>query len=121
MNPATLNSRQGTPKFSLPRTLRSRICQPFQRRSVRGFLKQLITGRRGLSTLEIKNIPSTYTREKLLELLDSAGFAGLYDFVYLPMDFTHCTNLGYAVVNAVSPRSARNMMARLHGFDKWNA
>jgi protein phosphatase 1 regulatory subunit 42 len=37
------------------------------------------------TTLMIKNIPNKYSKQLLLEEIDSK-FAGKYDFFYLPMD-----------------------------------
>merc|ERR1712179_888030 len=34
----------------------------------------------------------------LIDLLDSKGFRGKYNFLYLPVDFTHVVALGYALV-----------------------
>jgi len=34
----------------------------------------------------IRNMPINYTRTMVLELLEQHGFAGRYDFVYLPID-----------------------------------
>jgi len=84
-------------------------------------LGQEITRQLEKTTMVIKNIPNNYTRTMFLELLDSLGFACLYDFVYLPMDFRRHANLGYAFVNAVSPQNARHMKERLQGFKKWAA
>ena len=42
----------------------------------------------------LRNVPNDYTREMLLELLDSQGFAGRYNFAYLPCDFYRDANLG---------------------------
>jgi hypothetical protein len=72
------------------------------------------------TTVMIKNIPNNYTRDMLLELLDSIGFALRYNFVYLPMDFHRRANLGYAFVNLVSPRDAQTIMQYLHGFADWS-
>ena len=39
------------------------------------------------TTVMLRNVPNNYTREMFLTLLDDHGFAGRYDFVYLPCDF----------------------------------
>ena len=48
-------------------------------------------------TPKARNIPNNYTREMFLELLDRHGFAGRYDFAYLPCDFYRDANLGHPV------------------------
>merc|ERR1740120_413238 len=58
------------------------------------------------TTIMLRNIPNDYTRDMLLELLDSEGLASLYDFVYLPSDFKRWQGLGYAFVNMVSHEDA---------------
>ena len=39
------------------------------------------------SEVMLRNLPNNYTRDMFLSLLDEQGLSGLYDFVYLPMDF----------------------------------
>merc|ERR1719357_1531578 len=55
------------------------------------------------TTVMIRSLPQSYTRQTLLELLDAEGFSGRYDFVYLPIDFTSAVNLGYCFINALTP------------------
>jgi hypothetical protein len=55
-----------------------------------------------------------------MDLLDRQGFAGQYDFLYLPMDFSTRASMGYAFVNFVSPTSASHFMACFDGFSKWS-
>merc|ERR1712232_1041555 len=76
-------------------------------------------GQQELTTLMVKNIPNDYTRSMLLELLDSQGLAGTYDFIYLPADFQRCSSLGYAFLNFVSQAAAEVAKVRLHGFREW--
>eukprot|EP00439_Symbiodinium_sp_Y106_P084116 s109_g24.t3 len=64
--------------------------------------KQDSSRKRPRTTVMMRNLPNNYTRSMLLQLLDSRDFAGQYDFVYLPIDFTRRANLGYAFVNLVS-------------------
>jgi len=71
------------------------------------------------TTLMLRNIPNVYTLDSLLELLDQQGFQGRYNFVYLPIDFRTCVNLGYAFVNCVSDAYATDLMESLHGFSNW--
>jgi hypothetical protein len=77
------------------------------------------TGQQELTTLMLRNIPNDYTREMLLALLDSEGFATKYDFVYLPMDFNRKASLGYAFVNFVSQADAELAKSVLDGFTAW--
>lgn len=71
------------------------------------------------TTLMLRNIPNNYTRKMLLKMLNSNGFAGKYDFVYLPMDFETAGNVGYAFVNSITHSDAHNMQRTLDGFATW--
>jgi len=71
------------------------------------------------TTVMLRNLPNNYTRAILLRLLDSEGFAGKYDFVYLPIDFRTHAALGYAFVNLVSPEQAACLHWHFDGFSKW--
>merc|ERR1719461_2657977 len=58
------------------------------------------------TTLMLRNLPLDYTRDMLLQLLDKEGFAGKYDFIYLPVDFKTRAGLGYAFLNMVRATDA---------------
>merc|ERR1719163_555258 len=47
------------------------------------------------TTCMLRNIPPEYTNAMFLSHLDREGFAGLYDFVYLPRDFGSGGSFGY--------------------------
>merc|ERR1719382_2385448 len=67
----------------------------------------------------LRNIPSFYNRRMFLEMLDKAGFAGLYDFVYLPMDFKTRACLGYAFVDLVREDVANFFWKVFDGYTSW--
>eukprot|EP00971_Amphidinium_carterae_P345114 6485867-Amphidinium_carterae.1 len=67
----------------------------------------------------LRNLPNRYSRKMLLRMLDSHGFSLDYDFVYLPIDFKHRVNLGYAFVNMASHESAVRLKDMLDGFKDW--
>lgn len=71
------------------------------------------------TTIMLRNIPNNYNREMVLELLDTEGFKGDYDFVYLPMDFHRMAGLGYAFVNLVTPDAAQRVKRHFEGFSGW--
>lgn len=69
-----------------------------------------------ITTLMIRNIPNRYTRKMLMCELDSLGFTGQYDFIYVPMDKNTHWNVGYAFVNFVEPESAARCMGILTDY-----
>jgi len=71
------------------------------------------------TTIILRNIPNGYCRSQLLELLDSHGFNSLYDFVYVPVDFSTRVGFGYAFVNFLDQISAERCTAELTGFNDW--
>ena len=71
------------------------------------------------TTLMLRNVPNNCTREMFLGLLDEHGFAGRYDFVYLPCDFYRQANLGYAFVNLVDSAAVDALWAAFDGFSDW--
>lgn len=68
----------------------------------------------GYTTVMLRNIPNRYTRDMLIRRLDK-GYQGLYDFVYLPIDFSSRCNVGYAFINFRTPAGAQRFMQEFHG------
>lgn len=48
------------------------------------------------------------------------GFSGLYDFVYLPVDFARGCGLGYAFVNLVGTSVVPDFRAAFDGYCNWS-
>jgi len=72
------------------------------------------------TTVMMRNIPSSYTREMLLELVNRKGFTGSYDLVYLPIDFqNNASNLGYSFINFVDAEVANRFHKQFDGFCQW--
>mmetsp|Transcript_30365 Transcript_30365/g.85649 ORF Transcript_30365/g.85649 Transcript_30365/m.85649 type:complete len:221 (-) Transcript_30365:147-809(-) len=68
------------------------------------------------TTVMLRYVPPAVTRARFLGCLDHAGFAGRYDFVYLPVDFTYGVGLGYALVGFSAPQDAQRLVHELQGF-----
>jgi hypothetical protein len=81
------------------------------------FVAQDVDGER--TTVMLRNLPNSYSRSMLLELIDAEGFGGSYDFVYLPVDFSSQAGLGYAFVNFISPADADRCQRHFEGFTRW--
>lgn len=58
------------------------------------------------TTLMVRNIPNRYTQRELITELEDMGFAGTFDFLYMPLDKGTMSNVGYAFVNFVDPVDA---------------
>jgi hypothetical protein len=67
-----------------------------------------------VTTIMLKNVPNKYTRTRLIERLDEAGFRGKFDFLYLPIDFKNQCNVGYGFLNFTSPEATREFMTKFH-------
>lgn len=71
------------------------------------------------TTVMLRNLPNNYSRVMVLSMLDDEGFAGLYNFLYLPIDFKSRACLGYAFVNMVDPSVVPNFWMKFNGYSKW--
>lgn len=71
------------------------------------------------TTLMFRNLPNNYNRSTLLHMLDSEGFKGTYNLVYLPTDFRNFAGFGYAFVNFVTHDDAKRAKASFQGFARW--
>jgi RNA recognition motif-containing protein len=69
----------------------------------------------GCTTVMMREVPSKYTQGKLLREIDSSGFTGLYDFIYLPMDSRSNANRGFAFINMISEEAAEDFYRKFHG------
>lgn len=72
------------------------------------------------TTIMLRNLPIGFTRHALLDLLDSQGFAGRYDFAYQPVNFDTLAGLSHAFVNMVSPMGAEQIREYFDGFSAWD-
>eukprot|EP00927_Polykrikos_kofoidii_P001094 TRINITY_DN1039_c0_g1_i1.p1 TRINITY_DN1039_c0_g1~~TRINITY_DN1039_c0_g1_i1.p1 ORF type:complete len:389 (+),score=68.59 TRINITY_DN1039_c0_g1_i1:87-1253(+) len=70
---------------------------------------------RPCSTVMLQNIPNRYTTEVFVEELETHGFQGLYDFVYLPTDFHTKRSKGYGFVNFTTTHAAQKCFDTFNG------
>lgn len=80
------------------------------------------------TTLMVGNLQHDLTQLKFVQDLLDSGYRGLFDFVYMPMNFRESGNFGYAFVNFVSHHVAANLMDQMKNpkyaenpsIQKWN-
>lgn len=65
-------------------------------------------------TLMVCNLPRKVTQERLAQVVDELGFAGMYDLIYIPLaaEFSH----GYGFVNFHTPDAAASFSAAIKGY-----
>lgn len=78
-----------------------------------------------LTTLTIRGLQSSVLRGDVALLLDREGFAGMYDFLYVPIAFDTNQSLGYALADFVTHEQALRAwrhIGSLPGLDvEWSA
>jgi len=73
-----------------------------------------------LTTVLFRNLPRSFTRAMFVDLVDAEGFAGAYNFIYVPVDFTSQAGLGYSFINLTTPAIARLFWDHFDGFSNWS-
>jgi hypothetical protein len=68
------------------------------------------------TTMMIRNIPGRYSQNDLMLDLADMGFAGAYDFLYVPMDKGTAANVGYAFVNFLDSNWAIKCKQMMEGY-----
>lgn len=63
-----------------------------------------------ITTVMIRNIPNKCSQRELIAELESVGFQGCFDFLYIPLDLGTMSNVGYAFVNFTHPAHAARCM-----------
>mmetsp|Transcript_138101 Transcript_138101/g.385292 ORF Transcript_138101/g.385292 Transcript_138101/m.385292 type:complete len:311 (+) Transcript_138101:98-1030(+) len=63
-----------------------------------------------VTTLMLRNLPQSISQRDLCVALDRAGFAGKYDFLYMPTVFSSGVGKGYAFVNFTAPEYADRLL-----------
>lgn len=77
------------------------------------------TDRDVATTLMIRNLPYSLTREELEQAVDESGFADMYNFVYLPHKWNK--QLGFAFINFVDVVAAKNFHAGWHKSQRFKS
>jgi len=67
-----------------------------------------------ITTLMLRNLPKMLIQQQLLDELNCTGFAGCYDFCYMPCDFEARENQGIAFVNFTSSFRAAELRRAWH-------
>jgi len=69
------------------------------------------------TTLMLDNVSVACSRTDIINCLDSLGFQGEYDLVYLPTNFKTWKSCHYAFVNMTTPEAAVRAMQALDGLE----
>jgi hypothetical protein len=70
------------------------------------------------TTVIMRNIPNRFSHTGLAAVMDTRGFSGVYDLIYVPLDFATGVSFGYAFVNLSSVEEADRFIASFDGY-RW--
>jgi len=68
------------------------------------------------TTIMVRNIPNRYKQKELVMELNQNDMKNAYDFVYLPMDKSTTSNVGYAFVNFISEDYCKKAIEIFDGY-----
>jgi hypothetical protein len=71
------------------------------------------------TTLRISNLPAEYSRQLFAQTLDKEGFAGFYDFLFVPLNLRSNLCDGVALVNFRSSATAAEAYKLFESFSTW--
>merc|ERR1719424_944315 len=70
---------------------------------------------KGATTLMVRNLPTQMTQEHLVQRLTEVGFAGTFDFVYMPTNVATGEGNGYGFINFSSWPGLQRFAREWHG------
>jgi len=87
------------------------------------FERQSSGDTKAVTTMMLRNIPNKYTQNSLLQEINDLGFAGTFDFFYLPMDVHNRSNVGYAFINFLQADDAEHFRQKFsdHRFQRFQS
>lgn len=70
----------------------------------------------GVTTVMVRQLPRHWSHLMFLEEVESRGFKGLFDFVYLPHDFKKGSHVGFGFINFMKDVNALEFVKEFHGL-----
>lgn len=74
-----------------------------------------------VTTLMIRNLPTSLQQPSVLDELKRCGFDGRYDFFYMPGIFGTETSCGYAFINLIDIETMKEFVAAWHNSRRFGA
>lgn len=116
---SSLGVWQQAHQVQTPREVRSEACVSPKDQEKLGKSKTSMVPDSERTTVMIRNLPNNFTRTKVVDLLNSQGFRGVFDFLYMPIDFQSQASLGYAFVNLKTNADTKTFWEAFDGFSDW--